>query len=48
VPVWPARTVVLIGAVLVVTSYAMIGLSAVRALISGREDDTASPASTHI
>jgi TRAP-type C4-dicarboxylate transport system permease small subunit len=49
VPVWPARTVVLIGAVLVVTSYAMIGLSAVRALVSGREDDMVAPsASTHL
>ena len=49
VPVWPARTVVLIGAVLVVTSYAMIGLSAIRALVTGRDDDMAAPsASTHL
>jgi len=49
VPVWPARTVVLIGAVLVVTSYAMIGLSAVRALVTGRDDDMVAPsASTHL
>jgi TRAP-type C4-dicarboxylate transport system permease small subunit len=49
VPAWPARTVVLIGAVLVVTSYALIGLSAVRALISGRDDDMVAPsASTHL
>jgi TRAP-type C4-dicarboxylate transport system permease small subunit len=49
VPVWPARTVVLIGAVLVVTSYAMIGLSAIRALVTGRDDDMVAPsASTHL
>ncbi len=49
VPVWPARTVVVIGAVLVVASYIMHALSATRALITGRADDIVAPsAATHL
>ena len=49
VPVWPARTVVLIGAVLVVASYAMQAVSAVAALVSGRAEDIVAPsASGHL
>lgn len=46
VPVWPARIVVLLGAILVITSYAFIAVGAARALVSGREL-VASSASTH-
>jgi TRAP-type C4-dicarboxylate transport system permease small subunit len=49
VPVWPARTVVVIGAVLVVASYAMHAARAISALISGRAEDVIAPsASTHL
>lgn len=49
VPVWPARAVVVIGAVLVVASYAMHGITAACSLISGRDDGVVAPAaSTHL
>ena len=49
VPVWPARTVVVLGAILVVTSYALHGLRAINALITGRTEDVVAPAaSTHL
>jgi len=49
VPVWPARSVVVLGAVLVVLSYAAQALSAVAALVSGRADDAVAPsASSHL
>ncbi len=49
VPVWPARIVVVIGAVLVVVSYLMHAVGATRALVTGRTDDViAQPASTHL
>jgi TRAP-type C4-dicarboxylate transport system permease small subunit len=49
VPVWPARVVVLLGAILVITSYALHGLRAVNVLITGRSDDVVAPsASTHL
>ncbi|MSO66644.1 MAG: TRAP transporter small permease [Pseudolabrys sp.] len=49
VPVWPARTVVVIGAVLVVASYALHAASAIKALITGRADEVVAPAaSTHL
>ena len=49
VPVWPARTVVVIGAILVVVSYALHAAGAIRALITGRADDVVAPvASTHL
>ncbi len=45
VPVWPARLVVLVGSFLVVVSYALYGVVALKALISGRAaDDVAPPA----
>ena len=48
VPVWPARTVVIAGAILVVASYALIGASALAALISGKADDASPAPSTHL
>jgi TRAP-type C4-dicarboxylate transport system permease small subunit len=50
VPVWPARIVVVAGALLVIVSYLLHGASALRALVSGRADDDVAPppASAHI
>jgi hypothetical protein len=49
VPVWPARIVVLLGAILVITSYTLHGLRAINGLITGRADDVVAPAaSTHL
>ena len=49
VPVWPARAVVVLGSILVVTSYALHGLRAINALITGRTEDVVAPAaSTHL
>lgn len=49
VPVWPARIVVVMGAILVVTSYALHGLHAINALVTGRAEDVVAPAaSTHL
>lgn len=49
VPVWPARTVVIVGAVLVVASYLMHAVTAISAIVSGREEDVVAPsASTHL
>jgi TRAP-type C4-dicarboxylate transport system permease small subunit len=49
VPVWPARTIVVIGAVLVVASYAMHAVRATSALISGRAEGVVAPSvSTHL
>ena len=42
VPVWPARTVVLIGSLLVVISYALLGVAAAVRLKTGESDDEAS------
>ena len=42
-PVWPARTIVVIGAILVVVSYAMHGITATVALISGRAEGVVAP-----
>jgi TRAP-type C4-dicarboxylate transport system permease small subunit len=48
VPVWPARSVVVIGAILVVASYAVHGVAAIKALISGRTEGVIAPeASPH-
>jgi TRAP-type C4-dicarboxylate transport system permease small subunit len=45
VPVWPARSLVVIGSALVVVSYALHAVAAIKALISGRRaDDIAPPA----
>lgn len=46
VPVWPARTVVIIGAVLVVTSYTLHALRAIGVIVTGRAANDV-PASTH-
>jgi TRAP-type C4-dicarboxylate transport system permease small subunit len=49
VPVWPARTIVVLGSILVVTSYVVQGLRAINALITGRDADIVAPsASTHL
>jgi TRAP-type C4-dicarboxylate transport system permease small subunit len=48
VPVWPARAVVLIGAVLVVTSYALNAANAVQTLLTGHESDATPAGSTHL
>lgn len=48
VPVWPARLVVVAGALLVVVSYALHAASAVQTLVTGRGEDDAPPASAHI
>jgi TRAP-type C4-dicarboxylate transport system permease small subunit len=48
VPVWPARSVVLIGSVLVVLTYAMSAVGAARILVAGRrEDDTPAAPARH-
>ena len=46
VPVWPARVIVVIGAVLVVASYALHAAGAIRALVTGRVEDVIAPAAT--
>ena len=46
VPVWPARTVVVIGSVLVAASYALHGLRGIHALITGRTADIVAPPAT--
>jgi TRAP-type C4-dicarboxylate transport system permease small subunit len=46
VPVWPARVIVVIGAVLVVASYALHAAGAIKALVTGRAEDVVAPAST--
>jgi TRAP-type C4-dicarboxylate transport system permease small subunit len=43
VPVWPARSLVVIGSALVVVSYALHAATAVRALLSGRKADDVAP-----
>ena len=43
VPVWPARIVVVIGSTLVVLSYGLHAVTAVRSLVSGRVADAAAP-----
>ena len=48
VPAFPARIVVLIGAVLVVVSYIFHGMHAARALITGREADEPTSAPVQI
>jgi TRAP-type C4-dicarboxylate transport system permease small subunit len=49
VPVWPARAIVVIGSVLIVTSYILLAANAIAILISGRAEDTDTPAgSTHL
>jgi len=49
VPVWPARSIVVIGAVLVVASYALHAAGAIKALLTGRADEVvAPPASTQL
>jgi hypothetical protein len=39
VPVWPARIVVVIGSALVVVSYGLHAVTAIRSFISGRAED---------
>jgi TRAP-type C4-dicarboxylate transport system permease small subunit len=49
VPVWPARVIVVIGSVLIITSYLLLAASAIATLISGGTEDTNTPtSSTHI
>jgi TRAP-type C4-dicarboxylate transport system permease small subunit len=48
VPVWPARSIVVVGAALVVVSYAMLAVTAIGILTKGQADEAvAPPASTH-
>jgi TRAP-type mannitol/chloroaromatic compound transport system permease small subunit len=46
VPVWPARTVVIIGAVLVVASYTLHALRAIGVIVTGRTGNV-SPSAQH-
>ncbi len=48
VPAWPARTIVLIGAALVIVSYVMHAVRAVGTLVTGRADDDIPSAPTPI
>jgi TRAP-type C4-dicarboxylate transport system permease small subunit len=43
VPVWPARIVVVLGAILVVASYALHAMRAIETLITGRGAATSAP-----
>ncbi|MDO8875873.1 MAG: TRAP transporter small permease [Pseudolabrys sp.] len=44
VPVWPARTVVVIGAALVVVSYALHAARAIKVIVTGRDELAAAAA----
>ena len=48
IPVWPARVIVLVGAAIVVATYLMHAVTAVRVLISGRAEDEVPSAPIHI
>lgn len=49
VPVWPARVIVVIGSVLIITSYLLLAASAIATLISGGAKDPNTPtSSTHL
>lgn len=49
VPVWPARSIVVIGSILVVASYALHAVNAAMALISGKDEGVVAPeASVHL
>jgi len=48
VPVWPARIAVLLGAILVVVSYALQAAHAACSLLTGKPDGAAPSASTHL
>lgn len=48
VPVWPARIAVLLGAFLVVISYALQALQALCSLTTGKPDGATPSASTHL
>ena len=48
IPVWPARAVVVAGAVLVIASYLLHGARAARSLVSGRAEDSAPSAPIHL
>jgi TRAP-type C4-dicarboxylate transport system permease small subunit len=48
VPAWPARTIVLIGAALVVISYVMHGVRAAGILVTGRDEDEVPSVPTQI
>jgi TRAP-type C4-dicarboxylate transport system permease small subunit len=47
VPVWPARSVVIIGAALVVASYALHALRAVGMIVTGRAGGAVAPPAQH-
>jgi TRAP-type C4-dicarboxylate transport system permease small subunit len=47
VPVWPTRLIVILGSALVVVSYILYGVAAVRTLISGRSDEPAQSVPRH-
>jgi hypothetical protein len=48
VPVWPARIAVLLGAILVVVSYALQAAQALCSLLTGKPDGAVPSASTHL
>jgi TRAP-type C4-dicarboxylate transport system permease small subunit len=48
IAVWPARLVVVLGAVLVVAAYIVVAIDAVRVLVTGRSDEPAASTSLHI
>jgi TRAP-type C4-dicarboxylate transport system permease small subunit len=48
VPVWPARVAVVVGAFLVVVSYALLAVNAAVSLMTGSRDRSAPTASTHL
>lgn len=48
VPVWPARTIVLLGSALVVVTYVLIGVDAALRFVSGRAESEAAQPQTHL
>ena len=47
VPVWPARSVVIVGAVLVVASYALHAMRAIGVIVTGRTGVVVAPSAPH-
>ena len=48
VPVWPARTIVLLGSALVVVTYVLVGINAALRLASGTPEPEAAQQHTHL
>jgi C4-dicarboxylate transporter, DctQ subunit len=47
VPVWPTRLIVILGSALVVLSYVLYGVAALRTLITGHSEEAAQSAPRH-